>query len=53
MERNGVRINDLYACLQPTVATSFPPGDVHPNDPGKEILARHTAAEISQALATP
>jgi acyl-CoA thioesterase-1 len=53
MERNGVRINDLHACIQPSEAASFPPGDVHPNDPGKEILARQTAAEISQALKTP
>ena len=53
MEKNGVRINDLHACLQPSEAASFPPGDVHPNDPGKEILARQTAAEISQTLATP
>jgi lysophospholipase L1-like esterase len=53
MEKNGVRINDLYACLQPTEATSFPPGDVHPNDPGKDILARQIAAEISETLAAP
>jgi acyl-CoA thioesterase-1 len=53
MEKNGVRINDLHACVQPSEAASFPPGDVHPNDPGKEILARQTAAEISQALKTP
>ncbi|MBI5685249.1 MAG: SGNH/GDSL hydrolase family protein [Verrucomicrobia bacterium] len=50
MEANGVRINDLNACITPERGKMQKPRDVHYTDEGSAFLAKKVAIEIEAVL---
>lgn len=53
MQENGVGIDDLHAEVLPRIAALQPPGDVHFNTQGSDVLGAKVAAAIAAALAMP
>lgn len=53
MEANGVTINDLNACITPSLGRLQKPKDVHYTEEGSAVLARKVAAEIEAVLSQP
>ena len=51
MQAQGVRVNDLFAVIQPRVAELQLPSNVHFNDQGSAALAKQVAAVITEELA--
>jgi acyl-CoA thioesterase-1 len=53
MEADGVRINDLNACITPELGRVQKPKDVHYTEEGSALLAKKVAAEIEAVLPKP
>ncbi len=50
MRTNAVAIDDLYAAVLPRIAELQPPGDVHFNSQGCDVLAAQVARSIAAVL---